>query len=110
MKKISSTKAKKTETSEQGDAHFKVVSPKPLSRNRRELDGATEPEGRRQGHNPRPDGLVWELSSMKEDAAHWLEGPEYGALRHRLEIVHAAAEAALVEARRRVRLDEGWER
>jgi hypothetical protein len=43
-------------------------------------------------------GLVWELSSMKEDAAHWLEGPEYGALRHRLEIVHAAAEAALVEA------------
>ena len=90
MKKISSTKAKKTETSEQGDAHFNVVSPKPLSRNRRELDGATEPEGRRQGHNPRPDG--------------------YGTLRHRLEIVHAAAEAALVEARRRVRLDEGWER
>lgn len=34
-------------------------------------------------------GLVWELSSMKEDAAHWLEGPEYGTLRHRLEIVHA---------------------
>ncbi|HZA46063.1 MAG TPA: hypothetical protein VE568_12305 [Rubrobacter sp.] len=28
-------------------------------------------------------GLVWELSSMKEDAAHWLEGPEYGTLRHR---------------------------
>ena len=55
-------------------------------------------------------GLVWELSSMQEDAAHWLEGPAYGTLRHRLEIVHAAAEAALVEARRRVRLDEGWER
>ncbi len=53
---------------------------------------------------------MWELSCMKEDAAHWLEGPEYGTLRHRLEIVHAAAEAALVEARRRVRLDEGWER
>src|ERR687893_2219748 len=57
MKKISSTKAKKTETSEQGDAHFKVALPKPLSRNRHELDGATEPEGRRQGHNPRPDGV-----------------------------------------------------
>ena len=55
-------------------------------------------------------GLVWELSSMKEDAAHWLEGPEYGALRLRLEIVHTVAEAALVEARRRVGLDEGWER
>ena len=26
---------------------------------------------------------------MKEDAAHWLEGPEYGTLRHRLEIGHA---------------------
>ena len=47
---------------------------------------------------------------MKEDAAHWLEGPEYGAQWHCLEIVHAAVEAALVEARRRVRLDEGWER
>jgi hypothetical protein len=55
-------------------------------------------------------GLVWEFSSMKEDAAHWLEGPAYGTLRHRLAIVHAAAEVALVEARRRVRLDEGWER
>ena len=51
-------------------------------------------------------GLVWELSCMKEDAAHWLEGPEYEALRLRLEATHAAAEAALVEARRQVRLDE----
>src|SRR3712207_8638609 len=53
MKKISSTKAKKTETSEQGDAHFKVVLPKPVSRNRRELDGATEPEGRRRSEERR---------------------------------------------------------
>ena len=58
LKKISSTKAKKAETSEQGDAHFKVVLPKPLSRNRRELDRDTEPEGRRQGHNTRPDDGV----------------------------------------------------
>lgn len=51
-------------------------------------------------------GLVGELSSMKGEAEHWLTGPEYATLRHRLEDAHAAAEAALVEARRRVRLDE----
>ena len=54
--------------------------------------------------------VAGELSSMKGDAEHWLEGSEYEALRLRLEIAHAAAEAALVEARRRVRLDEGRER
>ena len=37
----------------------------------------------------------------------WLTDPEYAALRHRLEAAHAAAEAALVEARRSVRLNEG---
>ena len=55
-------------------------------------------------------GLVGELAALKADATHWLEGPEYAALRHRLEAAHAAAEAALVEARRRVRLNEGKER
>jgi hypothetical protein len=44
---------------------------------------------------------------LKADAHQWLEGPEYEALRLRLEIAHAAVEAAVVEARRRVRLDEG---
>ena len=44
---------------------------------------------------------------MKADAAQWLTGPEYEALRVRLEIAHAAVEAAVVEARRRVRIDEG---
>ena len=44
---------------------------------------------------------------MKADAHRWLEGPQYEALRHRLEATHAAAEAALVEARRRMRIDEG---
>src|SRR5829696_1765266 len=48
-------------------------------------------------------GLVGELAALKGDAAHWLTGPEYAALRHRLEAAHAAAEAALVEARRRAR-------
>ena len=43
---------------------------------------------------------------MKGDATHWLTDPEYVALRHRLEAAHPAAEAALVEARRRVRLND----
>jgi hypothetical protein len=51
--------------------------------------------------------LVGELAALKADATHWLTDPEYAALKHRLEAVHASAEAALVEARRRVRLEEG---
>jgi hypothetical protein len=48
--------------------------------------------------------LVGELAALKGDATHWLTEPEYATLRHRLEAAHAAAEAALVEARSRVRL------
>ena len=51
-------------------------------------------------------GMAGELAALKGDAHQWLEGPEYEALRHRLEATHAAAEAAVVEARRRVRLDQ----
>ena len=51
-------------------------------------------------------GIVGELATLKADAAQWLTGPEYEALRFRLEIAHAAVEAAVVEARRQVRLDE----
>jgi hypothetical protein len=51
-------------------------------------------------------GLVRELAALKGDATHWLTDPAYAALRHRLEAAHAAVEAALVEARRRVRLNE----
>ena len=54
-------------------------------------------------------GVVKELAALNGDAHHWLAGPEYAALRHRLENAHAAAEAALVEARRRVRMNEGRE-
>ena len=54
-------------------------------------------------------GVVGELASLKGDATHWLTDPEYATLRLRLEAAHAAAEAALVEARRRVRLNEGRE-
>jgi hypothetical protein len=54
--------------------------------------------------------LLGELAALKGDAAHWLTDPEYAALRHRLEAAHPAAEAALIEARRRARLNEGQER
>jgi hypothetical protein len=54
--------------------------------------------------------LAGELAALKADAAHWLTEPEYATLRHRLEAAHAAAEAsaeaAPVEARWRVRLNE----
>ena len=50
--------------------------------------------------------MVGELAALKGDATHWLTDPEYAVLRYRLEAAHAAAEAALVEARRRVRIDE----
>ena len=43
--------------------------------------------------------LVGELAALKGDANHWLTEPGYTTLRHRLEAAHAAAEAALVEAR-----------
>jgi hypothetical protein len=54
-------------------------------------------------------GLAGELAALKADAHHWLDGTEYTTLKHRLEDAHAPAEAALIEARRRVRLNEGWE-
>jgi hypothetical protein len=43
---------------------------------------------------------------LKPDVTHWLTEPEYEVLRYRLEAAHASAEAALVEARQRVRLNE----
>ena len=43
-------------------------------------------------------GVVRELAALNGDAHHWLEGPEYAALRHRLENAHAAAKPALEEA------------
>ena len=54
-------------------------------------------------------GLAGELAALKGDATHWLTDPEYATLRYRLEAAHAAVEAALIEARRRVRLNEGRE-
>ena len=55
-------------------------------------------------------GMAGELVALKGDAAHWLrEQPEYAVLLLRLENAHAAVEAALIEARRKVRLNEGRE-
>ena len=58
--------------------------------------------------------LAAQLAAVKGEAYNWLSDERYGALRYRLEDAHAAVEAAAVEARRRVRLqqrrDEGRER
>ena len=47
------------------------------------------------------------ISSLSGEANAYLDDPRYEPLRLRLEIAHAAVEAAAVEARRRVRLNEG---
>ena len=48
-----------------------------------------------------------QISTFKGKANAYLSDPNYNALRHRLEMAHAAVEAAAVEARRRGRLNEG---
>jgi hypothetical protein len=48
-----------------------------------------------------------QISTFKGEANAWLSDPTHNALRLRLENAHAAVEAAAVEARRRVRLNEG---
>jgi hypothetical protein len=48
-----------------------------------------------------------QLSTFKGEANAYLSDPTYNALRLRLDTAHAAVEAAAVEARRRVRLNEG---
>jgi hypothetical protein len=55
-------------------------------------------------------GLAGELAALKADARHWLTGAEYAVLHLRLENAHAAVEAALIEARRRVRMNEEEQR
>jgi hypothetical protein len=50
--------------------------------------------------------MAGELAALKADARHWLAAPEYAVLHLRLENAHAAVEAALIEARRRVRINE----
>ncbi len=51
--------------------------------------------------------IAGHLASLKGEAYAWLHDPNYDTLKLRLEVAHSAAEAAAVEARRRVRLNEG---
>ena len=48
-----------------------------------------------------------QISTFKGEANAYLGDPRYTALWLRLENAHAAVETAMVEARRRVRLNEG---
>jgi hypothetical protein len=50
--------------------------------------------------------IAAQIATYKGEANAYLGDPNYNALRHRLENAHAAVEAAAVEARRRVRLNE----
>ena len=71
---------------------------------RRRVGGSAAPQGRRRGSGARSYRDSGGLATLKADASRWLTGPEYEALR--LEIAHAAAEAAVVDAKRQVRLDQ----
>jgi hypothetical protein len=51
--------------------------------------------------------IAHQISTLKGEANAYLQDPSYDTLRLRLENAHAAVEAATVEARRRVRLNEG---
>jgi hypothetical protein len=51
--------------------------------------------------------IAGQLASLKGEARAWLRDPDYNTLKLRLEAAHPAVEAAVVEARRRVRLNEG---
>ncbi len=50
--------------------------------------------------------IAGQLASLKGEANSWLSDPNYNNLKLRLESAHSAVEAAVVEARRRVRLNE----
>ena len=51
--------------------------------------------------------VAGEIATFKGEANAYLSDPTYNALRLRLENAHAAVEAAAVETRRRVRLNQG---
>src|SRR5215211_4262828 len=51
--------------------------------------------------------VAGQLACVKDEALNWLDDPNYGAVRLRIENVHAAVEAAAVEARSR-RSRWGW--
>ncbi|HET6660705.1 MAG TPA: hypothetical protein VFH16_12380 [Rubrobacter sp.] len=51
--------------------------------------------------------IAHQISALKGEANAYHRDPDYDTLRLRLENAHAAVEAAAVEARRRVWLNEG---
>ena len=51
--------------------------------------------------------IAGQLASLKGEAHSWLRDPDHDTLKLRLEVAHSVAEAATVEARRRMRLNEG---
>jgi hypothetical protein len=51
-------------------------------------------------------GMAGELTALKADARQWLTDPAHADLHLRLANAHAAVEAALIEARRRGRINE----
>jgi hypothetical protein len=50
--------------------------------------------------------IAHQIASLKGEANAYLRDPNYDTLRLRMENAHAAVEAAAVEARRRVRLND----
>jgi hypothetical protein len=50
--------------------------------------------------------IAGHLASLKGEANGWLRDPNYNTLKLRLEHAHSTVEAPVVEARRRVRLNE----
>jgi hypothetical protein len=68
--------------------------------------GPEDPKDVSRDTAPDLSALVGKVAALKEYATHWLTDPEYAALKHRLEDTHAVVEAAVVEARRRVRMNE----
>jgi hypothetical protein len=51
--------------------------------------------------------IAGQLASLKGEANAYLGDPDYNTLKLRLEVADSAVEATAVEARRRVRLNEG---
>jgi hypothetical protein len=51
--------------------------------------------------------IAGQLAYLKDEANAYLRDPNYNTLKLRLEAAHSAVEAAAVEIRRRVRLNEG---
>jgi hypothetical protein len=65
------------------------------------------PEPRPRDDKDAAQDIAGELASLKGEANAYLGDPNYNTLKLRLEAAHSAVEAAAVEARRRVRLNEG---